>query len=282
MVRAEEPALDGAPRPLVGRDSELARLACLADNVGARGGALVVRGEPGIGKSALLAAAVARARGKSMAVRAAVGAESEAQLAFAGLHRLMRPFLGHLAGLPPPQRRALETAFGMAEGNAPEAFMIGLATLGLIAEAAEEAPVLLVVDDAHWIDRPSCEALAFAGRRLEPEPVLLVFAVRESVPTWLADVGLPELRLGRLDDSAARALLRETASALPADVGERILSEAAGNPLALIELPEAAAGLQGSFRHQAAAADRAARVGIRRQARGRQGRRPALAVARRA
>ena len=179
-----------------------------------------------------------------MVVRSTAGAESEAQLAFAGLHRLMQPFLGHLAGLPRPQRLALETAFGIAEGNPPDAFIMGVATLGLIADAAGEAPVLLVADDAHWLDRPSCEALVFAGRRLELEPVLLLLALRETVTAGSGGLGLPEMRPGGLDDSAARALLRETASALSGDVQERILREAAGNPLALIELPEASAGFK--------------------------------------
>ena len=242
MPRIEDSAVDDVPEPLVGRGRELFRLGELIDNVGVRGGALVVRGEPGIGKSALLAAAAARARARGLVVRSAVGVQSEAQFVFAGLHQLVQPFLARLAGLPVPQRRALEVAFGVAEGDAPDVFMIGLATLGLLADAAEGAPVLLVVDDAHWLDRPSCEVLAFVGRRLEPESVLLLFAVRETAPSVVDDAGLPELRVGGLDDSAARALLRETAPALSAGLEERVLREAAGNPLALIELPASAAG----------------------------------------
>ena len=236
------PTADDAPSPLFGRAHELRRLDDLIDNIGRAGGALVIRGEPGIGKSALLAAAVTRAGQQGLAVRRAVGVQSEAQFAFAGLHHLVQPFLGHLGGLPAPQRRALETAFGLAEGDTPEPFMIGLATLGLFAEAAEEAPVLLAVDDAQWLDQPSGEALAFAGRRLEPESVLLLLAVRDGLPGSIDGSGLPELHVAGLDDSAARALLRETAPALPADVRERVLREAAGNPLALIELPAAVAG----------------------------------------
>src|ERR1700678_1514988 len=131
MIRAEGPGPQDAPRPLVGRDRELRQLTDLVDNVSARGSALVVRGDAGMGKSALLSAAVARASEKGMVVRSTVGAESEVQLAFAGLHRLVQPFMGLLAGLPLPQRRALEAAFGMAEGDAPDGFMIGVATLGL-------------------------------------------------------------------------------------------------------------------------------------------------------
>lgn len=236
------PAVDDVPRPLFGRERELSRLDVLIDNLGAGGGALVIRGGPGIGKSALLAAAVAQAGEKRLAVRRVVGVQSEAQLPFAGLHHLLLPFLGDLQGLPLPQRRALEAAFGLAEGDTPEIFMIGLATLTLFADAAEAAPVLIAVDDAHWLDQPSCEALAFAGRRLEPESVLLLLAVRDAVPSAIAEAGLPELRVAGLDDSAARALLRETAPTLPADVREQVLREAAGNPLALIELPAARGG----------------------------------------
>jgi AAA ATPase domain len=132
-------AAGSAPR-LIGRDRDLSQLGELVDNVGVRGGALVIRGEPGVGKTALLTAAVARAGAKGLTVRRAVGVQSEAQLAFAGLHQLLQPFLGSLKGLPVPQRRALESALGMTEGDAPDIFLIGLATLGLLAEAAEDAP----------------------------------------------------------------------------------------------------------------------------------------------
>jgi hypothetical protein len=233
-------AAGSAPR-LIGRDHDLSQLGELVDNVGVRGGTLVISGEPGVGKTALLAAAVARAGEKGLTVRRAVGVQSEAQLPFAGLHQLLQPFLGNLDALPVPQRRALESALGMTEGDTPDIFLIGLATLGLLAEAAEDAPVLLVVDDTHWLDRPSCEVLAFVGRRLAPEAVLLLLAARDAVPSGLDDAGLPELRVVGLDDSAARSLLREAAPTLPADLQERVLREAAGNPLALMELPAAAA-----------------------------------------
>ena len=171
------------------------------------------------------------------------GALSEAQLAFAGLHQLLLPLLGGLDLLPDPQRRALETAFGIAEGDAPDLFLIGLATLGLVAERAAETPLLFVVEDAHWLDRPSSEVLEFVARRVESDPAVLLFAVREGVPSCFDDADLPELPLAGLDQDASNALLDLAAATLPADLRRRILEEAAGNPLALIELPAAAAEL---------------------------------------
>ncbi|HYX76247.1 MAG TPA: ATP-binding protein, partial [Gaiellaceae bacterium] len=146
---------------LLGRDDELAQLYGLIDGIGRRGGALVVRGEAGIGKSALLAAASELAVRRGVTVVSTTGALSEAQLAFAALHKLLLPLLGGLDRLPDPQRGALETAFGIAEGEAPDLFLIGLATLGLVGERAAETPLLFVVDDAHWLDRPSAEVLQF-------------------------------------------------------------------------------------------------------------------------
>ncbi len=184
---------------LLGRDRECAELYALVDGIEERGGALVVRGEAGIGKSALLVAARERARHRGIAVVSTTGALSEAQLAFAGLHQLLLPLLGRLDVLPDPQRRALETAFGIAEGEAPDLFLIGLATLGLVAERSAETPLLFVVEDAHWLDRPSLEVLEFVARRVESDPVILLFALREGVPSSFDDAGLPELQLAGLD-----------------------------------------------------------------------------------
>jgi DNA-binding CsgD family transcriptional regulator len=228
---------------LVGRDDELARLYHLVDAIDERGGALVVRGEAGIGKSALLAAARERARQQGATVVSTTGTLSEAPLAFAGLHQLLLPLLGGLDLLPDPQRRALEAAFGIAEGDAPDLFLIGLATLGLVAERAAETPLLFVVDDAHWLDRPSSEVLQFVARRIESDPAVLLFAVRDGVPSLFDDVDLSELPLAGLDQDASNALLDLVAARLPADLRRRILEDAAGNPLALIELPAAAAEL---------------------------------------
>ena len=164
------------------------------DRIEKHGGALVVRGEAGIGKSALLAAAKDRALDRGVNVVSTTGALSEARLAFAGLHQLLLPLLGGLDLLPDPQRRALEAAFGIAEGDAPDLFLIGLATLGLVAERAAETPLLFVVEDAHWLDRPSSEALQFVARRIESDPAFLLFAVQEGVPSLFDGAGLPELR----------------------------------------------------------------------------------------
>ena len=228
---------------LLGRDDELARLYHLVDAIGERGGALVVRGEAGIGKSALLAAARERALQQGATVASTTGTLSEAPLAFAGLHQLLLPLLGRVGLLPDPQRRALETAFGMANGAASDVFLIALATLGLVAERAAEAPLLCVVEDAHWLDRPSAQVLEFVARRVESDPAILLFAVREGLPSSFDEAGLPELRLAGLDEDASSALLDLAPATLPPDLRRRILEEAAGNPLALIELPAAAAEL---------------------------------------
>jgi RNA polymerase sigma factor (sigma-70 family) len=205
--------------------------------LGDGGGAVVVRGDAGIGKSALLAhtAGVASARG--VLVLNTAGVESEAQLPFAGLHQLLRPLLPAVSELPNPQGGALLTAFGVADGPAPELFFVALAGLNLIAEAATRSPVLLVVEDAHWLDHSSASALAFIARRLESEPVLLLAASRDGAHSSLDDAGLPELRLEPLDDAAANAILDARAPGLGVEVRERLLRDAAGNPLALVELP---------------------------------------------
>jgi DNA-binding CsgD family transcriptional regulator len=226
---------------LLGRDDELAQLYGLIDGIGQRGGALVVRGEAGIGKSALLAAARERAVHLGVTVVSTTGALSETQLAFAGLHQLLLPLLGGLDVLPDPQQGALETAFGIAEGDAPDLFLVGLAALGLVAQRAAEPPLLFVVDDAHWLDRPSAEVLQFVARRVESDPAVLLFAVREGVPSSFDVADLPELPLVGLDEHASNALLDLAPARLLADLRRRILEEAAGNPLALIELPAAAA-----------------------------------------
>jgi DNA-binding CsgD family transcriptional regulator len=240
-VVAEETA--GASGVLLGRDRELSELYALVDGIEQSGGALVVRGDAGIGKSALLAAARERALRRGVTVVSTTGALSETQLAFAGLHQLLLPLLDGLDLLPDPQRRALETAFGIAESGAPDLFLIGLAALGLVAERATETPLLFVVEDAHWLDRSSSEALKFVARRVESDPAFLLFAVREGVSSPFDDAGLPELPVAGLDPRASNALLDLGATTLRVDVRRRILEEAEGNPLALIELPVAAAGL---------------------------------------
>jgi len=232
-----------APQLLLGRNRELAKLYALVDGIEEHGGALVVRGEAGIGKSALLAVAKQRALDRGVNVVSTTGTLSEARLGFAGLHQLLHPLLGGLDLLPDPQRRALEAAFGIAEGDAPDLFLIGLATLGLVAERAAETPLLFVVEDAHWLDRPSAEVLQIVARRIESDAAVLLFAIREGVSSCFDDADLSELPLAGLDEDASNALLDLAAASLQADLRRRILEEAAGNPLALIELPAAAAEL---------------------------------------
>jgi DNA-binding CsgD family transcriptional regulator len=195
--------------------------------------ALVVRGEPGVGKTALLEHLVGQA--SACRVERAAGIQSEMELAFAGLHQLLGPMLDRLERLPAPQRDALRTAFGLSPGSAPDRFFVALAVLSLLSDAAEEQPLICVVDDAQWLDRASGQVLAFVARRLQAESVGLIFAAR--VPgDELA--GLPEIVVEGLGDGDARALL-DSALTGPLDgrVRDQILSEARGNPLALLELP---------------------------------------------
>jgi DNA-binding CsgD family transcriptional regulator len=208
---------------------------------------LVVRGEPGVGKSVLLDYMQERASGCRIA--RAVGVESEMELAFAGVHQLCMPMLDGLARLPGPQRDALASAFGLSAGETPDRFLVGLAVLGLLSDAAEARPLVCLVDDAQWLDRASAQALAFVARRLMAEAVGLVFAVREP-DEELELVGLPELVVGGLSEGDARALLD---SAVPGRLDERvrdrIVAETRGNPLALLELPRGLTGaeLAGGF-----------------------------------
>jgi DNA-binding CsgD family transcriptional regulator len=208
-------------------------------------GVLVIRGEAGVGKTALLEE-LERGAGGFRTARA-VGVESEMELAYAGLHQLCAPALEHLDALPGPQRDALATAFGLSRQEPPDRFMVGLAVLGLLSEAAEGQPLLCVIDDAQWLDRVSAQTLAFVARRLLAEPIALVFAVREpSAADALA--GLPELALGGLDDEAARALLSSVLTGpIDEQVRERIIAETGGNPLALVELPQSLSAAEIAF-----------------------------------
>jgi DNA-binding NarL/FixJ family response regulator len=227
---------------LFGRETELAVLDRLLDDIHSRGGPLSVTGGPGVGKSALLVEAAARAAHREMLVLQVTGVQSEALLAFAGLHQLLRPVLGNLGRLAAPQRDAMRAAFGLAGGQTPDLFLTALAALELLAESAARAPVLVVADDAQWLDRPTRDVLAFVARRLEFEPVLLVAAVLDGHDSPLGAV-TPPLRLEALPEAAASVLLDARAPGLPDAVRARLLAEAAGNPLALVELPAAYAKL---------------------------------------
>ena len=233
------PAHDEAA-PLLGRAQEQRLLTSLLDGVRERGQALVLRGEPGIGKSRLLSVAAQTARDRGMTVLTATGVHSEAHLPFAGLHQLLRPVRERAAELPPIQRDALDAAFGLTREAAPEPYRIAMASLDLVSEVAGDASVLVVVEDGQWLDPPTAEVLAFVARRIESDPVVLLAATRDGYPSALADAGLPEHRLAGLDDTTAAALLDAVAPDLPRTARSRVLREAAGNPLALLELPAVA------------------------------------------
>jgi len=224
---------------LVGRDRELQVLSELIRDVRERGAAIVVLGEPGVGKSSLLRAAADAAREESFQVLLTTGVEAEAQLPFGGLHQLLRPVLSAADALPGTQRRALSAAFGADDGQRPEPYMIALAALNLLAEVAAQRPLLLAADDVQWLDPPSQEVLTFVARRVSADPIVLIASVRPGHQAVLARAGLPELDVKGLDDASARAVLAEHGAGLSHASRERILQEALGNPLALVELPAA-------------------------------------------
>src|SRR3954471_3081277 len=226
--------------PLLGRVHEQRVLTSLLDDVATRGQALVLRGDPGIGKSRLLSEAAHAARGRGMTVLTTAGVQSEAHLPFAGLHQLLRPARGHAVGLSAIQRGALDAAFGLTDEAAPQQFRIAMAALDVLSDVAGEAPVLVMVEDAHWLDRPTADVLAFVARRIESDPIVMLAATRDGYPVALADAGLPEHRLTGLDDATAAALLDASAPQLSLGTRSRVLREAGGNPLALLELPAVA------------------------------------------
>jgi tetratricopeptide (TPR) repeat protein len=233
MSGASPPVLRSG-RTLLGRERECEALDRLLDSVRAgRGGALVIHGEAGVGKTALLDYAAEAAA--EFRIARTVGVEAEMELPFAAVQQLCAPFLELMERLPRPQRDALDVAFGLSKGPAPERFLVGLAILGVLAEAAEQQPLLCAIDDAQWLDSESARALAFVARRLVAEKIELVFATRE-LGERLSD--LPDLPIAPLERGDARALLE---SVLPARLDERVLeriiAETRGNPLALLELP---------------------------------------------
>src|SRR5579864_1904225 len=232
-----------------GRSREQEQLGQLVTGVrSGRSGALVIRGEAGIGKTALLEYLIEQASGCTVAL--ATGVQADMELPFAGLQQLFGSMLGSLERLPGPQRDAVEVAFGLRSGPAPDRFELGLGILGLLAEVAEQEPLVCVVDDAQWLDQASARTLAFVARRLMAESVALVFAVREPAEEQTF-AGLPELIVGGLNDEHARAVLGlAIAGRVDERVVDRIVAETRGNPLALLELPRglSAAELAGGFR----------------------------------
>ena len=238
----------GAARELRGRRGECAVLDRLVVDVrSGRGRALLIRGEAGIGKSALLSHLDAGATGCRVA--RATGVESEMELPFAGLHQLCAPMLDQRDHLPGPQREALAVSFGYRGGAPPDRFLIGVAVLNLLTVVSEDRPLLCLIDDAQWLDQTSAQTLTFVARRLLAERIGLVFSVREPAdgPQWR---GLPDLMVTGLNDEDARALLRSVVPGrLDDQVRDRIVAETHGNPLALLELPRGltAAELAGGF-----------------------------------
>jgi DNA-binding CsgD family transcriptional regulator len=242
------PRGQGRATGLTDRLSERGALGRLIEAVRAgESRALVVRGDPGVGKTALLDYLAGQAAGAGCRVARATGVQSEMELAFAGVHQLCAPMLDHVGRIPLPQQDALRTAFGIATGPPPDRFLVGLTVLSLLSEVAGERPLICVIDDEQWLDRASVQALGFVARRLAADPVGLVFAARDPGAEL---AGLPELEVTGLRDEDARALLASVlAGPLDARVANLIVAETRGNPLALLELPRGltTAELAGGF-----------------------------------
>jgi DNA-binding CsgD family transcriptional regulator len=222
---------------IVGRDGELARLRALVDPAPSSSRVLLVTGEAGMGKTVLLADAAQRARAAGLRVLSVTGRESESRLAFAGLHQLLRPVLPAVAELPGPQARALLGALGLAaDPDAADRLLTGVAVLTLLSDLAEQAPVLVVADDAHWLDRSSLDALSFAASRLDAEPVVLLVGARGPAPLPGFDRGVPELHLEPLSAADAGRLLDAQPRPPRGRARAQVLAQAAGHPMALIEL----------------------------------------------
>jgi DNA-binding CsgD family transcriptional regulator len=249
---------EARPARLIGRNEELGLVYAALGDIFERGQTLSFVGDPGVGKSALLEAAGEDARRRGLTVLSVRGNEAETHLRFAALHQLLRPILNRVEGLPPGHRAALLSAFGIAPTDpAPDRFFIALAVLELIADAGAETPIVLIVDDLHWVDGASRDAIEFVARRVAAEPAVILLATR---PTgrgiWSVEQGLTSFRLGALDPAASRALLQEHSPRLPAADVRRVLAAAAGNPLALIELPLALGSATATTRQPGAASVR--------------------------
>ena len=231
---------------MVGRSAELAEVTNALAAISASGAVLVVEGDPGIGKSTLLAAATEWATANGFGRLGCSGVQSHTEIGFAGVHELIHPILGHAAALPPRQRIALMTAFGLEEGPAPDRLMVSLAVLGLLEEAASRRRLLLVIDDAQWLDQSTLDVLAFVARRLTNAPLMMLCAVRTTMDCATQHLdGLPRLPLDRLSDEESAELLSSAllSSSTPREFDaytrRRVLEQAEGNPLAVIELASA-------------------------------------------
>ena len=238
---------------MIGREAGLARLRALVDPVPLASQVLLVTGEAGMGKTVLLADAADRARLAGMRVLSVTGRESESKLAFAGLHQLLRPVLSSVTGLPARQAQALLGAFGLsADPGAADPLLTGVAVLTLLSDLSERSPVLVVADDAHWLDRSSLDALAFAGSRLDAERVVLLVGARGQAPLSGFDRGFPELHLGPLSAADAGFLLDMQPRPPRGRARAQVLAQAAGNPMALIELAKVIADDPAASRRWAA------------------------------
>ncbi|HET9849129.1 MAG TPA: AAA family ATPase, partial [Candidatus Dormibacteraeota bacterium] len=224
---------------LVGREPEIGQVESVLANAADRGSALLVSGPPGIGKTSLLELAARQAQDRGYRVLAVTGVESEADLPYAGLQQLLQPVLAAAGRLPDPQKTALLTALGMRAGPAPDVFLVALAALNLIVEVGGDRPIVVVADDVQWLDVPTSSVLAFISRRLESTHTLLVIGLRQGFDTPWRSAQLREIQVGPLDETASMQLLDQVAPELDAQMRRRILDEALGNPLALVELPRA-------------------------------------------
>src|SRR5438445_10863462 len=224
---------------LVGRDAEIALLERAISEAAEHGGAVFVTGPAGIGKSSLLNVAATDARSRRHKVLAITGLESEADLPYAGLHQLLQPVLPSAGALPGPQKNALLTALGMRAGAPPEVFLVGLATLSLMDEVADERPLVVVADDFQWLDGATSSVLSFVARRLESTHILLISGLRQTSQTASRSGQLPELHVEPLSDTASADLLGSVAPDLDVQPRRLMLDEALGNPMALLELPRA-------------------------------------------
>src|SRR5258708_3821959 len=238
MGQAQNQLVMGASR-LVGRDAEMAELGQALAEAAELAGAWFVRGERVIGKPSLLDAAAADARDRGYKVLAVTGLESEADLPYAGLHQLLQPVLLSAGALPGPQKNALLTALGMRAGALPDVFLVGLATLSLMGEVADEKPLVVVADDLQWLDGATTSVLSFVARRLESTHILLIVRLLESFQAGIQSPRLPEIQVEPLSEKASADLLVSVAPDLDIQTRRLILDEALGNPLALLELPRA-------------------------------------------
>ncbi|MEV5652320.1 AAA family ATPase [Nocardia sp. NPDC052254] len=222
---------------LVGRDSELKYLDELIAGITERGGAVLIEGAAGIGKTALLRELPAMASVAGVRVLSVTGTAAERELPYAGLHQIVFPLRSGIAALPPTQAAALDAALGLADLPAPSEYLTGSALLTLLSDRAAERPLLVLVEDLHWLDRPSAAVLAFLARRLESEPIVLAATSRDGIATPLSEAGAEVLSLSRLTDDEAALLLDTGVPGLDHPTRSRVLAAAAGNPLALTELP---------------------------------------------